>query len=362
MFNQRVFKEGQVVTDDRRARRSFLWTAASVVAAPREVYSAVASTPTKHRVTIALAARDSLYQLPLTLADRLGFFHQAGIAVEWLAHESGAKALASLLQGRAEVVAGAFEHVLGLHLKAQNYQAFVQMGRTPQICLGLSTRLAVRSAMDLKGARIGVSARDSSTHWLAQHWLLQNGLLPEMVTFTEVGSSGAAVDALRLGEIDALCNPDPLMHGLEQRNEIQIVGDARTLAASQKLMGGPVPGACLLARNDYLQRQPEVAQALSDGVVHALKWLQTAGLTDILKIMPTTQSLASGFGDRAVYLGAFEKLRESYALDGVMSPETVHNAWQAYARLQGPVASPRVSLGRTYVNVFARKSKARYQA
>ena len=50
-----------------------------------------------HRVTIALAAKQSLYHLPLTLADQLGFFKQAGLAVEWLHHESGAKAMGSAM-------------------------------------------------------------------------------------------------------------------------------------------------------------------------------------------------------------------------------------------------------------------------
>ena len=48
------------------------------------------------RVTIALAARQSLYHLPLTLAEHLGYFRQAGISVEWLAHESGATPLVVL--------------------------------------------------------------------------------------------------------------------------------------------------------------------------------------------------------------------------------------------------------------------------
>jgi NitT/TauT family transport system substrate-binding protein len=305
-----------------------------------------------------LAARQSLYHLPLTLADQLGFFRQAGISVEWLAHDSGAKALASALQGQAEVVAGAFDHLFGLQHKGLNYQGFVQMGRTPQVTLGVASRFESRSVMALKGARLGVTSLDSSTHWMACQWLLQNGLLPEDVVFVEVGSSPAVVDALRSGAIDALCNPDPVMHWLEQKNEIRVMGEARSLMATRKVMGGPVPGACLFARADFLQRQPDVAQALSDAVVHALKWLQTAGLTDILKTVPAHHWL----GDRAIYLGAFEKLRESYALDGVIAGDAVLNAWRAHARLPGRLGGARLSVGQTYINTFATKSKNRFAA
>lgn len=341
-----------------RGRRSFLLSSMAAWAGPSMSWAAVDPLPGAHRVTIALAARQSLYHLPLTLAEQLGYFRQAGIAVAWSAHESGAKALGSALQGQADVVAGAFDHLFGLQHKGLNYQAFVQMGRTPQVSLGVASRLEVRSAMALKGARVGITSLDSSTHWMACQWLLQNGLLPEDVVFVEVGSSPSVVEALRSGAIDALCNPDPVMHGLEQRNEIRVLWEANTLMATRKLMGGPVPGACLFARADFLQRQSDVAQALSDAVVRALKWLPTAGLIDILKTVPSTH----WGGDRAIYLGAFEKLRESYALDGVIAGDAVANAWRAYARLPGRLNGARLSLGQTYTNTLAMKAKNRFSA
>ncbi len=322
--------------------------------------SSVASEAGPYRVTMALAARQSLYHLPLTLADQLGFFRQAGVAVEWLQHEAGSKVLLSALQGQADVVAGAFEHVFSMHHKGQSYQAFIQMGRTPQLALGVSTRkgASLRSVMGLRGARLGVSSLESGTHWMACQWLLHHGLLPEDVVFVEVGTSQSVIEALRSGAIDALCNPDPVMHWLEQKNEIRILGEARSLAATRKVMAGDVPGACLIARTDYLQRHPAVAQAISDAVIHALKWLQTAGLTDILKMVPAHHWM----GDRAIYLGAFEKLRDSYAPDGLVLPTAVLNASQAHARLTNhtPLARPLVE--RLYNNSFASKSKVRFAA
>jgi NitT/TauT family transport system substrate-binding protein len=322
-------------------------------------FAAEAGRPTL-RVSIALAARQSLYHLPLTLAEQLGYFRQTGLTVEWQTQEGGSKALGSVLSGQADVVAGAFEHLFGLQQKGLNYQGFVQMGRTPQIALGVSTRkgASMRSVLELKGAHIGVSALDSATHWMACQWLLQNGLLPEDVTFVEVGTSTGVVESLRNGTIDALCNPDPVMHWLEQKNEVRILGEARSLTATRKVMTGDVPGACLLARSDFLQRQPEVAQALSDGVIHALKWLQTAGPADILRTVPP----AYWMGDRVIYLGAFEKLRESYATDGQFDLAPVLNAWRAHARLMGYGPMNRPALERLYTNTFASKSKIKFAA
>ena len=76
-----------------------------------------------------------------------------------------------------------------------------------------------------------------------------------MVLATENGThphfSGVA-DALRSGSIDAVCNPDPVMHWLEQRGEIRLVAEARTPLGTQQVAGGPLPGGCLMAREEFL--------------------------------------------------------------------------------------------------------------
>lgn len=361
MLSPLRFERGWPVSKADWHRRSLLLAAmGSLAGAHAAVSPASELARSLPRVKIALAASQSLYHLPLTLAEQLGYFRQAGVQVEWQMHEAGAKALNSVLGGQADVVAGAYEHLFGLHQKGLNFQSFVQISRTPQVSLGGSLRSGVswRSFADIRGARLGVSALDSTTYWMACHWLLANGLRLDDVVFVEVGSSPGVMDALRSGAIDALCNPDPVMHWLEQRSDVRLLGETRTLVSTRKLMGGAVPGASLLASADFLERFPERAQSLSDAVVHALKWMQTAGLTDILKAVPASHWM----GDRAAYLGAFEKLRESYAVDGLVRKDEVFNAWRAHTRLMDRATPLRVVSERTFTNVFAQKSKSRFLA
>jgi NitT/TauT family transport system substrate-binding protein len=202
---------------------------------------------------------------------------------------------------------------------------------------------------------LGISALDSTTYWTACQWLSRQGLTAEDVEFVPVGSSQGVMEVLRSGSIDALCNPDPVMYWLEQKNDIRILGDARTLQGTRHLMGGLVPGASLFAHAAFLQLHPDRAQALSDGVVQALKWLQTAGLTDILRAVPAGHWM----GDRAIYLGAFEKLRESYAVDGIVRSEDVAHSWRVHARLMGTYGPKPLVPESTFTNVFAQKSKSR---
>ena len=308
-------------------------------------------------VTVAMTARNSLYHLPLVLADRLGYFRQQGLQVNLLAHESGAAGVVSVLQGRADVLAGAFEHVFEFQRKGHAFQAFAQMNATPMVSLGVSSdKLSQGQWPALRGARIGVSALESGTHWMASLWLLRHGLQPQDVQFVEVGTSASALGALWEGRVDALCNPDPVMHWLEQRGEIRLMAEARTPSGVQQLAAGGLPGGCLMAREDFLQRQPQVAAVLAEGVVHALRWLQTAGATDLFKTVPVAPWIA----DRAVYLGALNKLRDAYARDGQIQDEAVFNAWRLHVRVASNPPMARQQLARSYTNAFTARVSGKH--
>ena len=115
-----------------QTRRRWLCTAlatGSVAALSGHVRAASVLPP----VSIALTARYSLYHLPLMLAERLGFFRQQGLQVTLVPHESGHAAQAGLVQGKTDVLAGAFEHVLELQQRGLPFQAFAQITATPML-------------------------------------------------------------------------------------------------------------------------------------------------------------------------------------------------------------------------------------
>jgi NitT/TauT family transport system substrate-binding protein len=97
---------------------------------------------------------------------------------------------------------------------------------------------------------------------------------------------------------------------------------------------------------------------LASGLVHALKWLQTAGPGDIIKTVPESYLL----GDRALYLASFIKVRESISLDGLMPERGPETALRAVASQDPGVRESRIDLGKTYLNVFAQRAKERFKA
>src|SRR5438132_7561374 len=90
------------------------------------------------KVTIAVGGKSLFYYLPLTLAERLGYFKDEGLEVQIVDFPGGAKALQAMVGGSADVVSGAFEHVVDMHAKGIEVQEFVLQDRYSGIVLGLS--------------------------------------------------------------------------------------------------------------------------------------------------------------------------------------------------------------------------------
>ncbi|MFZ4478689.1 MAG: ABC transporter substrate-binding protein [Rhodoferax sp.] len=304
----------------------------------------------KTRLLISVAVRTRLGFLPLILAQQLGYFRDQGLEVEIGDFEAGA----------ADVVSGTYQQVISLHSKGQRFQSFVLQGRAPAISIGVSTRTLPRyqSLLSLGGRKIGVSALGSASHMVARAVLRRANLKDEDLNFVAIGNGTAALAALRSGQVDAISNADPVMTMLEQKGDIHMVADTRTLKGTADLFGGPMPTDCLYAATEFVERSPNTVQALANAMVHSLKWLQTAGPADIIKTVPENHFM----GDRALYLAAFNNMREAISPDGMMPDDGPRTVLKALASFDAGVKADRIELNRTYSNEFAKRAKDPLQA
>ncbi len=332
----------------RITRRAFASAAACAVGALAASRAFAQPRPERTRLTLGVSQRADLQYLPLIVAEQLGFFRAEGLDVEIV--ESAA----------ADITCGPYEQTLGLQARGVFMQSIVLQGRAPAVALGVSPRALpqLRSVGELRGRRIGIPAPGTPSHLVAKLVLLRAGVDPAEMQFVGVGGTAAATTALRAGQVDALCNGEPAMTMLEQRAEVRIVSDTRTLKGTEAVFGGPMPSACLYAPQEFVQRNPGSCQALAHAIVHALKWLQTAGPRDILRTVPEPYLL----GDRALYLASFEKVRESLSTDGRLPLEGARTALRALAAFDPGLRIERVDLGRTFTNEFAQRAKERFRA
>jgi NitT/TauT family transport system substrate-binding protein len=97
---------------------------------------------------------------------------------------------------------------------------------------------------------------------------------------------------------------------------------------------------------------------MANAIVHGLKWLQTAGPSDIIKTVPEAYLL----GDRALYLASFNKVREAISLDGLLPEEGAKTALRALASFDTAIKADKIDLGKTYTNEFARRAERKIQS
>ena len=340
-------------------RRHFVFSASALACSPFVVaQSAIAQSPEKTKLTLAVGGKNLLYYLPLTVAETQGYFKSEGLDVTIADFAGGSQALRAVVGGSADVVSGAFEHTINMQTKGQALRAFVLQGRAPQVVLGVNPRNfpQFKTVADLRGKKIGVTAPGSSTHVMANFVLAKAGLKPSDVSIIGVGAGSGAVAAMRSGQIDALSNLDPVITLLQRSGDLKVVSDTRIVAEADKVFGGPMPAGCLYAPQSFIDKYPATVQALANAIVRADRWIQTAGPTDIIRAVPESYLL----GDRAVYIDAFLAAKGALSPDGRFPDAAPETSRRALASIDADIAKASIDLKAVFTNDFVRVANAKY--
>ena len=310
------------------------------------------------KLTLLLDDTSSMTHLPVLLAEQLGYFKAQGLVVDVLEQASTAMSMETMQGEGLFVWSAPYDQLLHVPRK-EPWVAIMQTGRTPQLALGVSrkTMSHFKRLQDLHGRRMGVSALDSQARRCVDYAMVLSGDSPNELNHVAVGHASQAILALRNGQLDALCMPDPVMTLLERKGDLDIVRNFRSVRESQRLFAGPMPGHSLMTTQDMVRKHPKACQALVFGVVRALKWLRTAGPSDLLSNMLDNPILL----DRAIYLNAIDNMRESYSLDGMMTNEAAQTALRLRNVLEPQAKNLRRELGLTYTNEFAMQARKRFK-
>src|SRR3954462_7313450 len=234
----------------------FIRTLAALAAGAAIALGASAQAPEKKKITIAVGGKSLFYYLPLTVAERKGFFKDEGLEVEIPDFAGGARALQALVGGSADMVSGAYEHTINMAAKKQPITAVVLQAKYSSIALVMSKERAAKykSAKDLKGLKIGVTAPGSSTNMFVNNILAKDGLKPTDVSIVGVGTGAGAVAALEKGELDALVNLDPGLTQLEATGKFGTLYDTRTEKGMKDVYGGDYHASVIYITDEFIKK------------------------------------------------------------------------------------------------------------
>lgn len=335
-------------------RRTFTLAAAGALAAPH--FAMAQGAPEKSKLVLGVGGRTLLYYLPLTITERKGYFKEQGLDVEVTDFGGGAKALQSLIGGSADIVTGAYEHTIRMQHKGQDVRALIELGRFPAIVVAVRKELAgkVKTAADLKGLKIGVTAPGSSTNLLAQYAMVKAGLQPTDAAFIGVGTGAAAVAAMKKGDIDAMSNLDPVISKLEADGDAVAIIDTRTESGTKALFGGTNPAACLYAKGDFIEKNPQTCQRLVNAFKKSLDFIAKASAEEIAASVPEEYYL----GDKGVYLKSLLAVRDAYSKSGVIPDEGHASIMDMLVKLDKELAGANIPKSKTFEGKFIAKASS----
>jgi NitT/TauT family transport system substrate-binding protein len=314
-----------------------------------------AQAPEKPKIVIGVGGKALLYYLPLTIAETKGYFKEAGLEVETTDFGGGARALQSLLGGSADVVTGAYEHTIRMQTKGQDVRAVLELGRFPGIVLAVKKDKAgqIKSAADLKGMKIGVTAPGSSTNFFVNYLMAKGGAKYQDASFIGIGTGLSAIAAIKKGEIDAISNLDPVISKLETDGDIVILADTRTEAGTKAIFGGSNPAAVVYLKNEFIEKNPNTTQALVNAFYKALKWIVAASPDEIAKAVPEAYYL----GDRDLYIRAVKASLDTYSRTGIIPLDGMKSALGMLKEFDAELKDVKDSdLPKTFVDRFVKKA------
>ncbi len=313
---------------------------------------AQAAEAEKKDVSLGVGGKNLLYYLPLTIAEKKGYFTEEGLNVTINDFKGGSQSLQALQGGSVDAVTGAYEHTIRMQVKGRPVIALIELGRFPGLVLGVRTALKdkVKKPGDLKGMKIGVTAPGSSTNNFVNLLLGKDGVKPDEVSIIGVGAGPTAVAAIKSDQIDAISNLEPVISTLTRDNSIYILADTRTEEGSKAIFGGNSSAAVLYSTPEFIESNPITTQRLVNALNKALKWIAQASAEDVAAAVPEEYYL----NDRALYIEAVKHSLPTYSRDGIISEASMKAAQELLA-FDPEVAAATVDLSKTFDGRFIAK-------
>jgi NitT/TauT family transport system substrate-binding protein len=315
------------------------------------IFCLLAAACGKPHATIRLAVQPpSTNNYPTHLAQWLGFYKEEGLDVTISQIAGASKVLEALVGGSADIGGGVYEQTIQMAAEGRDIVSFACLIRSPNFALLAMPGRGVKTVTDLKGKIAGVSSVGSPSQFYLNHLLIVSGIAPGDVGTTTVGMGATAVAAVERGQVDAATLFGSAITALQARHPDAIVlADTRTPEGLRAVFGvDDYPASCLLARQTWLDANPEAARKMARAVLKSLQWISQHSAEEILAAIPSEFHV----GDPEAELAAIRLAKPMYSIDGRMNPKSAEAVKNVLAGSLEKVRAANVDLSKTYTNQF----------
>ena len=337
-------------------KHTMRWIAVLVCAALAGIGGAgAAGAQTPPKFSIMVGGLEKIIYLPGMLAQRLGYYKDAGVNVTLLDEGAGVSAEDEMLAGRVDAVGGFYDHTIDLQSKGKILEAVVIWDRVPGEVVVVSNRSGIKSLADLKGKHIGVTGIGSSTNFLASYFVTKGGGSQGQYTPVPVGAGNTLIAAMQQNRIEAAVTTEPTVSRLMKMGVAHVLVDMRTAAGTRAALGGTYPAACLYMKSDFVNSHRDAVQRVVTAYVRTLKFLQTHSAAQVAEQMPEDYYV----GDKPLYLTALGASMNMFSPNGMMPPDGPPTVLKVLAAFNKDLDPSKIELKKTYTDEFVQGALAK---
>ncbi|MGN6459997.1 MAG: ABC transporter substrate-binding protein [Pseudolabrys sp.] len=258
-------------------------------------------------------------QVPIFVAQKLGYFKKAGLEVDIQFSDGGAQAVPLLVQGSLQLAVTPITSLALANQQGFNLKLVPPTLDEKKVAPGQTVLMArddgsVPDIAHLKGKRIGVNTINSVNWMYARALLRHGGLDPAAATFVEIPFP-SMVDALMRGSVDAVVLVQPFHHIALSSGKTRVVGypfvavqpgmhiasyagDAKWLSANPNTVQAFV--TAMREATDFIAKNPEQAKDMIAEFTKAKRdlvekvpvddWSNTVSADDVTKTLDLMRS------------------------------------------------------------------------
>ena len=308
-----------------------------------------AAAAVRPRVVLAVDGVEQPRNLPAIIAERLGYFKDAGLTVTLVDSPADPSPATLMADGRADGAIAYYHHTfMSQSENGSVTRALVILGITPGQRLMVASRLKekVRSVRDLKGMKIITGGQNSGKTTATTWAFIHAGLGGQGYVSLQLLPRAEAAKALADGSADAIMAHEPDASYLEAKGVAYELLDLATPDGTRAALGTVYPSTALYMPAPYVDAHPSEVRALVSALLRSMRFIEGHDAQAIAALLPAK----AGGQDRAAFIRQIALDKRMFGGDGAMDPSAAAAELQAMTAVNPAYA--RVNLAKTFSNAF----------
>ncbi len=248
------------------------------------------------------------YSAPIYVADKLGYWTEQGLDVEYFNSQSGPRSKQMLAAKQIFMTSSGMNDVIALSLAGK--PAVVVLGIDNRVTfaniLVRSDRSDLKNVADLAGKALAVTQPQAAT-WLMAVYIAQQNGVGDKVAVKGLGDFTTMMGAVKSGTVDACMATVSMINAARQDGWGKPLFDVTETATWNKVFGGDITGVCCYVLRESLDNDRDKIQVLVNGLVKGTDYVKNHSAEEITNVL--YDKYLEGFPRQAVIdgIGVYKK-------------------------------------------------------